>query len=81
MKTKIELTEKEIDFNTPQLLVSIGDGPNIIVLSSGDHGNHIFTGTAIAVEDKETCDLGELSISWRKEEFKLFTGKLTLEND
>lgn len=79
MKTKIELTEKEIDFNTPQLLISI-DG-NLVVITTGDNpSERYFEGMAIVV-NANTYRIGEHRSDWMKGRFKLFTGKLTLEND
>ena len=81
MKTKIEVTEIDIDFYNPQLLYNTY---GTIVLSSGKcNTNIVFTGTVLFISDTDPnhYGIGSVRESFRQGDFILFTGKLTLEND
>lgn len=75
MKAKIK-SKESIDWNKAQLLTS---EKGTIVMSCGEHLGLDFTG--VILNCTGDYPIGYTSKSWDKRSFRLFNGKITLEND
>ena len=73
--TVSNIKKVEIDWNQKQLVCSKHRGGinDYVIQTNGGHKEHTFEGTDLTT--------GVFSAHWYKEECKLFSGTITLQND
>lgn len=80
IKSEIKKTETlKLDFSTPQLVTSSGSFGELIIMTTGEHGDRNFSGMVIV--GSSNYSVGIFSRGWSKSDFELFTGELTLKNE
>ncbi len=77
MKVLIITDDPEINWDKQQILIGIATGS--IILSTGQHTKGGFQGYCIC--NKTNVPQDELFDEWSKYKFRLFKGKITLENN
>lgn len=83
MNTTIEIIEEKVDFCKVQILECIQD-PDLLVMNTGRVGGDtqkVYYFEGIVLTEVHGRNVGDISDSWDMDKFRIFRGKLILQNE